>query len=303
MRVRRSDQFRGRCVGVESSELVDGLLLVGQLEGGSFVWLGLEPCIQRVVEARLSVPKLRQQCDVECGHHSVVLVDQVVAVEHVETVPWAVKGKNTDSFSRLELDGILQTSRLIGKHAATTSSTTNDLHVDQMDVNRVNGWATSMAKLPEFGSALWWFGEDAVVHIRERNAVDSPSCTATTELEREGVVDSCARGRVVDVGVQCGCDDAVVGGITDTVANDESHDLIGIREGGRSSGSEGVEHCKVLSSEAGEVHDNLVTLAHRHDEGVCRHRGAEQTRIGSNDLEVNVGTGGVLKTKIVCAAQ
>jgi hypothetical protein len=76
------------------------------------------------------------QCgDIESGHHVVVFVDQVVAVEHVETIPWTIAGENLNLFVLVQPNDIFQCGLLVGKNTTSASSTAHNLEVDEMNVD------------------------------------------------------------------------------------------------------------------------------------------------------------------------
>jgi hypothetical protein len=65
----------------------------------------------------------------------VVFVDQVVAVEHVETIPWTIAGENFNLFVLVQPNDIFQCSLLIRKDTTSATSTAHNLEVDEMNVD------------------------------------------------------------------------------------------------------------------------------------------------------------------------
>lgn len=100
------------------------------------------------------VTQCSQFGDVESGHHVVVFVDEIVAVEHVQSVIRTVDCAHGDSFAWFEEDDIFQSSRLVRQYTSRSARTGEDLHVDEMEVHGVHAGPASIVELPVFDSAL-----------------------------------------------------------------------------------------------------------------------------------------------------
>lgn len=69
----------------------------------------------------LVVAEVLQHGDVEGGHHVLVLVDEVVAVEHVEAGPGLVVGLDAHRLADGEPDDVLEAVGLVGLDAAVAA--------------------------------------------------------------------------------------------------------------------------------------------------------------------------------------
>ena len=83
----------------------------------------------------LRVAEVGKAGDVESSHHVVVLVDEVVAVEHVDTIVWGVAGDDGDLLVGTKQDDVLQGFSFVGKNASFASGAAQDLEVDEMDMH------------------------------------------------------------------------------------------------------------------------------------------------------------------------
>lgn len=76
------------------------------------------------------VAELLQKGNVECGHHLVVFMDKVVAVEHVDAVPGSEVSEHLDDFTRLEEDSVLQAGGFVRQQSARATRSRNHLERD-----------------------------------------------------------------------------------------------------------------------------------------------------------------------------
>jgi hypothetical protein len=66
-----------------------------------------------------------------------VFMDQVVAVEHVNAIPWCIFSYHTDFLVGSEEDDVFETSLLVGEDRALPTSSRDDLEVNEVDVDRI----------------------------------------------------------------------------------------------------------------------------------------------------------------------
>jgi len=165
--------------------------------------------------------------NVEDGHHHAVFVNEVVAMEHVKTVPWSVNSADFSSLAWLEVDNVLEAGSLIWKDTSVTTGTLNDLEGHKMDVDRVNTWTASVNNLPHLGGSLLRTGENTVVDIVVVDTVDGPVVVATN-LEVEGLRDISNGLWPLDIWVEGAWNSTVVGPVADSVADVELHHLVGV---------------------------------------------------------------------------
>lgn len=184
-----------------------------------------------------------------------VLVDEVVAVEHVDSLPWRISGNNPHNFAGCDPNHVLHTSSFIWHHCVPSASARDDLEVNEMDMDRVRSVATSVSQLPDLVLTEDRSRQDAVFNVCPANTVDDPLTVNT------------GKGKVLgDVGLRWRRDVVHIGGkrlvfyrlfwITD----DESHNAVsrGVVEG--SSHAALVEHGDVLAPVVSKVHDNFVSF-------------------------------------------
>lgn len=208
--------------------------------------------------------------DVEDGHHHAVLVDEVVAVKHVETVPWSVNSTNFSRLAWLEVDNVLESGRLVWKKTSRATGSLDNLERYKMNVDRVNTWAASVDNLPHLGGSLCRTSEDTVVHIVVVDTVDGPVVVASN-LEVEGMRDIVGGLWPLNVWVERARNSTVVGPIADSIADVELHQLVSVVvdwsfafRRGVGSGSHVVAHGEFLSSIWCKVKDDLVSLSGSH---------------------------------------
>lgn len=118
------------------------------------VVLWCEACVHWVGEVKGAVERVSQglqKSDVERGQHGMIFVDEIVAVEHVDAIPWSVVSQDLRSLTGLEEDGILQTCRFVREESSRAASTGNDLEVDKMDMDGVDCEAASVVEGPKLG--------------------------------------------------------------------------------------------------------------------------------------------------------
>lgn len=240
--------------------------------------------IQGIDEARALVANVRQGRDVERGHHLVVLVHQVVAVEHVLAGVRPVLRLDPHRLADVEPDDVLEALRLVVLHAAVAAARARqDLEVDEVHVDGVRPAAAAVDKVPDLDRVARRPGEDAVVDVAKRHAVDLP--LAALALEPEGVVGRGARGHPGDGAQRRGQLGRV--GRLDGLGHDELHHLVGV-EVRRVGGDLGLGAQRdVLPGEGAEVDDHLVALGHGDGHGGRAGGRGEEAGVGSNHVERN----------------
>ena len=101
------------------------------------------------------VPGARLHADCELGHHVVVLMDQVVAVDHVATPVRTELDEDPDRLSLTEVGDVLGAELLVERRSAVA---VQDLEVDQVDVERVEPTSTGIGQLPDLGGVQLGIG-------------------------------------------------------------------------------------------------------------------------------------------------
>src|SRR5215218_5031931 len=124
----------------------------------------------------------------ELGHHVVVLVDQVVAVDHVAAGLRAEARDHLDRLVFAAVDDVLR-ALLERLHAgALAARAAEDLEVDQVNVDRVEPAAAEVLDRPDLyvvePRSAYVVGEAAVDDLVPRLAVDRPVTVLVSELER-----------------------------------------------------------------------------------------------------------------------
>lgn len=100
-------------------------------EVGEDIRLGVPAFVLRVAEVGgLVVAEVLQHGHVEGGHHVLILVNQVVAVEHVEARPRLVMSLDPDRLAGREPDDVLETVGLVRLDAAVAARARDDAEVD-----------------------------------------------------------------------------------------------------------------------------------------------------------------------------
>ena len=165
-------------VGEEGDLVSDGL--VGEITStGGQVAVGeglrLVPSLHGVNEVCLvGVTEICESGDVESSQHFMVLVDQVVTMEHVEAVPWCIPSNDLDGFRRTKPDNIFERNSLIGLNSTTATDSRDDLEIDEMDVDGMRPTATTIGELPNFNVTTLWLGEDSLESVGPGDTVDLP---------------------------------------------------------------------------------------------------------------------------------
>jgi len=227
--------------------------------------------------------------DVEDGHHHAVFVNEVVAVEHVQTVPWSVDGANLGRLAWLNVDDILESGALVWEKTSGTASALDDLERNKVDVNRVDTWTTGVVDLPHLGRTLFWTGKDTVVDIIVVDTVDGPVVVASN-LKVEDLRDLADSLWPLNGRIEGAWDITVVSPVADRVSDNELHHLIGVVvdfDLAVWSGTHVVAHGEVLSSIWSKVKDDFVTLTRSHLKVLCGDRRAEKTTVGSDSWELD----------------
>lgn len=211
-----------------------------------------------------------------------VLVHEIVAVEHVLAGVRPVLRLDAHRLADVEPDDVLEPLRLVVLHAAVTAARPRQhLEVDEVHVHGVRPAAAAVDEVPHLDGVAGGLGEDAVVDVAEGHAVDLP--LAALALEAEIAVGGGARGQGRDGAQRRGQLGRV--GALDGLGDDELHHLVGV-EVGRVGADLGLgAQGDVLAGEGAEVNHHLPALGH--GDG---HRGrvggpGEQTGVGGNYAE------------------
>lgn len=82
-------------VGVQHVKVIEPLLDVFLLHIVVVQVFGAVSLLHGVNEVGcLRVPPVSETGDVECGHHVMILMNEIVAVEHVDSIPRSISGNN-----------------------------------------------------------------------------------------------------------------------------------------------------------------------------------------------------------------
>ena len=212
-----------------------------------------------------------------------VLMNKVVAVEHVDTIVRGVACNDCDLLVLAKEDNVLQSLLLVVEDRTLTTGASQNLEVNKVDVYGVIP-ATAVLKLPNLDGTTLRPGQDAVVDISESETVNSPLTTSPAKLEAP--VNSAPLGREGDSAKRIG-KVAVVGCVRDILTNSELHDLIG-----------GVVILMVLniavilesdvhSGKFAEVKDHLPAFSHGDLKVAGLHRLGQETCVSTNYREVD----------------
>ncbi|TLD12853.1 uncharacterized protein PgNI_02843 [Pyricularia grisea] len=286
----------GISVSQEGNSSLDALIAKGTSatrEVGSTKCLGTPALLHGVDEVSLLVvAKVGQGSHVEGGHHVVVLVDQVVAVEHVDAVPGGVVSLDEHLFVLAQPDDVLETGGLVGQDGAVAVALQNP-KVDKVDVDGVGPAAGRVLELPDLDGSAGDVGEHAVVDVGKGDAVDAPLGLLAVEAEEvaDGVVGD---GLGERDGAQGRGDHAGVGG-GGLVGDDEAHDLVRVGVVLVDAGAAGVgqvQEVDGLAGVLGKVKDDLVALGVGDVDVGDLLGGLEETGVGRDDLEGDLGAAG-----------
>jgi hypothetical protein len=294
------DDLGGPVLLQRGIDLVDGSVSIkGRVERqqsaadggkvGSSVRLSSPSLLHRVDEASgFRVTEISKGCNVESSHHINVLMNQVVAVEHVNTIPRGVSSKNPNNLIGTKEDNILHSDLLVRLN--TTSGTGNNLEINQVDMDRVSPSTGRVLKLPKLGGSTLRVGEDTIGDIRKSNSVDTPLSIGTLKLEV--LVDGSLHFRK-GLGTENRRNGAVIVVVGNNFSNDESHNSVGTSKVLVGHNITGVLHSNILSSVSREVDNNLITLSYRDVHVVDGNRLANESRVGCNDGHGNDSSGTV----------
>ena len=103
-----------------------------------------------------------------------ILVDEIVAMEHVHTVPGCILSQDLHLLVDAEKYDIFESDLLVFEHRTLTVETFNYLKVDEMDVNGMGPAAAAVFELPQLHLTAGWLCQDSVVYVSEGDAVDRP---------------------------------------------------------------------------------------------------------------------------------
>lgn len=228
-------------------------------EVGEDVGLGVPAVVLGVAEVGgLVIPEAREHGDVEGRHHVLVLVDQVVAVEHVQPRPGLVVRLHPHRLPLRQPDHVFQAVRLVRLHAAVPARPRDHPEVHEVHVDRVRPAAGAVLELPDLDGAAGHLGQHAVGHVLEADPVDEPLPVLPVELEV--VVDAGGLGREGDGAELCGdC-----GWVVDWPRGDvEAHHFVRVGEVvvyPEAADVFEVAELDLLPGEGGEVEDYFVAF-------------------------------------------
>ena len=123
---------------------------------------------------RLLVAKVLEHTDVERGHHVMVLVDQVMAMEHVHPVPGRVLGQHLHLLVGAQQHNVLERGLLVLEHRAAAVEALHDLEVDEVDMDRMGPTTAAVLQLPKLDFAALGFSENPVGGVGEGYVVNGP---------------------------------------------------------------------------------------------------------------------------------
>lgn len=201
-----------------------------------------------------------------------VLVNEIVAMEHVHTLPRGISRDDPNNFAGRNPNDILHASCLIWHDCIPTTGTREDLEVDQMNVDRVRSVSAAVSQFPDLVLAQDRSCQDAVLDVCPAHSVDDPFALDAGESEVLGDFGFWWGRDVVEIFWQR----SVVVKVNERVQNDKSHNAVcgGVIEIACHSAI--VEHGDVLAVVVGEIDDNFVTLAFGNCELARSHRVVEK---------------------------
>ena len=214
-------------------------------------------------------------------------MDEVMAVEHVDSVPRSVVGFDRHDLIGCKPDNVLQAQALVGvDDSVVVVGSRENAEVDQVDMNRVAPATTTVLELPDLDSPTGHVCQETVLDIRKDNAVDLPLSVATIKLEASintrGLV-----GREIDLAQAVG-DDACVS--HRGRADNELHDLVGVEIVGIRSNIIRVPQRDVLASKGSKVEYNLVAFGHADVDLGSGDGPNKEPSVACNDLERDLCT-------------
>ncbi|KAL2284811.1 hypothetical protein FJTKL_08640 [Diaporthe vaccinii] len=122
----------------------------------------------------LIIAPVRKSSDVEGSHHVVILVDQVVAMEHVDSVPWSIVSLHDRGLSSPQPDHVLEPSGLVGHDSPVAIRPREDTEVNQMNMDGMRPAIAGVLQLPDLGCASWHLGENPIVDIGKDDVINLP---------------------------------------------------------------------------------------------------------------------------------
>jgi hypothetical protein len=124
-------------------------------------------------------------------------MDQVMAVEHVDSVPRRVSCDDSHFFVRAYPDDVFQSNCFVRLNPAAATCSRDDLEINQVDVNWVSPASALVDQLPNLDRSTFGLCKNSGIDtIRPNMSVNVPY--ATVVLEDHLVVDSGLFGRVWD---------------------------------------------------------------------------------------------------------
>jgi hypothetical protein len=160
-------------VGIEGEGYCDSLFCG---DNSWVVWHGNEAGVKWVDELGnvLWVVEVDEISDVKRAHHGVIFMNQVVAMEHVKTIPRSVASQDPDLLILSEKNDILERDRLVNLDTTVALLTGDNLEIDEMDVDGVSPSTTHVDKLPKLDRSTWGSGKNTVGNVVEGDTVDLP---------------------------------------------------------------------------------------------------------------------------------
>lgn len=126
----------------------------------------------------LLISEIRKSSDVEGSHHVMILMDEVVAMEHVHPIPGRILGQNLHLLVDAEKHDIFECDLLVLEDRALPVETFNDLEVDEVDVNWMGPAAAAILELPQLHLTARRPCQDPVIYVGEGDAIDRPFAVA-----------------------------------------------------------------------------------------------------------------------------
>jgi hypothetical protein len=214
----------------------------------------------------------------------VVFVNEIVAVEHVDTIVGSVSCNDCHLLVLTEKNNVLECFLLVGENRTAATGAREDLKVDKVDVDRVGPSAAGVLELPNLNGATLRLSQDAVLYIGEGDTVDSPCATRFAELEAS--VDTALHwweGNIAERRWKV----TVVGCVLHVFADDKLHDLVGSGVVLIVLNIATILESDILSGELSKVEDDFPALSHRDFEVAALHRLCQQTSVRTDDVEVD----------------
>jgi hypothetical protein len=94
------------------------------------------------------IPELFEKGDIEYIHHQAVLMNEVVAVEHVHAIPRSVDRVDLHALTGRQQDCVFETCTLVWEYGSVATGPAENLEVDQVDMRGVDTRSIGVVEFP-----------------------------------------------------------------------------------------------------------------------------------------------------------